>query len=103
MKTLLTLFVIFFSFSVFGGTIIGGVALDCASLQKTYDNNDKVLLNQYRQAVLGYISGLNVAKNTDAGWDVNEDTIMQVAVNYCKNNPLKKVADGAHYAYDQLL
>ena len=103
MKTFLTFFVLLFSSSVLGGTVKGAIAHDCAELQRAYDTQDKVLLYQYKQAVLGFISGLNVGLNTNAGEDVREDTIFQIAINYCKKNPLKLVVAGADYAYDEIL
>ena len=102
MKTFLVLFILLFSSSVFAGTIKGGIAHDCASLQRAYDNRDQVLLNQYEQAILGFISGMNVAYNTDAGEDVDEDTIVQVAINYCKNNPFSKIVAAADHVYELL-
>ena len=103
MKKIYLILFLFFSVLVHGGTIKGGIAHDCAQLQKAYDNQNNHFLNQYQQAVLGFLSGLNVAFDTDKGFDIDEDTLFQVVINHCKDNPIKMIGAAVDFVYENVL
>ena len=103
MKKIYFILFLFFSVLVHGGTIKGGIAHDCAQLQKAYDNQNDPFLNQYQQAVLGFLSGLNVAFDTDKGIDIDGDTIFQVVINHCKDNPIKFIGAAVDFVYENVL
>ena len=44
-----------------------------------------------------FISGLNYANNTTK--DADPDGLYYAVLNYCKENPLKNIADAAEHVY----
>ena len=99
------LIVILFSYSTFSKPLIlGGVAFRCGEMiSKIENDNSQIQKQRFMLSIMGYISGLNVAFNTQAGKGVWGDSLYYETLNNCKKNPMWSVADATDATYNKLL
>ena len=101
MKKLLSIIIltIFFSNTSFSGTVIGGVALPCGMLVKSNDDYNFQRIGEFKQAILGMISGINSVMDTNAGSGMNEMEIFKSVLSICRKNQSKSVSQATQDFY----
>tara|TARA_B100001123_G_C15030647_1_gene915248 strand:+ start:88 stop:423 length:336 start_codon:yes stop_codon:yes gene_type:complete len=99
------LIVILFSYSTFSKPLIlGGVAFRCGEMiSKIENDNSQIQKERFILSIMGYISGLNAAFNTQAGKSVGGESLYYETLNNCKKNPLWNVAEATDATYNKLL
>ena len=98
MKKLVIIFLLCFSTGLFADYLIKGSGHHgCADL---ISNDHSQAKEQYKQWLLGYVSGLNLATQQKKGEGINEDGIYYLVLNHCKQNPLENISGVAKKIYD---
>ena len=99
------LIAIFFSYSAFSKPLIlGGVAFRCGEMISKIENDDpQIAKERFTLSIMGYISGLNAAFNTQVGKGIGGESLYYETLNNCKKNPLWSVAKASDATYNKLL
>ena len=84
---------------VFAGTVIGGVALPCGMLVKSNDEYNFQRIGEFKQAILGMISGINSTMDTNAGSGMNEMKIFKSVLNICRKDKSRSVSQATQDFY----
>ena len=87
-----------------GGTfqVFGVATTSCGKYISHFnDVRWKVL---YRNWVTGFMTGVNYSSKDidDISGGLDSDALLKFIYNYCEENPLKTVSDGAHYLVQEL-
>ena len=81
------------------GTVIGGVSLPCGMLVKSNDEYNFQRIGEFKQAILGMISGINSAMDTNAGSGMGEMEIFKSVLNICRKDKSRSVSQATQDFY----
>ena len=75
----------------------------CAQVIKFDRNNNKRDIVRTEDWILGYVTGFNYALSGNVGMDATPEGLFYAMLNYCEENPLSSVAEGAEYIIINLI
>ena len=74
--------------------------IDCPDVLK--EDANPTFSAQNHWWVLGYITARNFEADADVGKGVDNDTIYQMLIEYCTNNPNDDIDDASIFIYESL-